>query len=195
LVFIHFPQDETGKQCKLSRPWHGPYQITSCDDPDIATVKVFFPTDPFVQVHQSRVIKCPPTFLTDVYWYGGKRSKLGRPPKRMQKQLEEIDAEVEHLYNDSSIECEYEDQTNSQLSGDMLPVPNNVCTESSKSSKIDRKDQTFAATARKKDQTSTKRTQKGKQLEPVKCPYSLKSCQKSKYSDNNKMLTKCSGRA
>jgi len=62
-VLIHFPQDETGKQCKLSRPWHGPYRITSCDDPDITAVKVFFPTDPFIQVHQSRVIKCPPTFL------------------------------------------------------------------------------------------------------------------------------------
>jgi len=56
----------------------------------------------------------------------------------VQKQLEEIDAEVEHLNNDSSIECEHEDQTNSQLSGDMLSVPNNVCAEPSKSSKTDR---------------------------------------------------------
>ena len=94
-VLIHFPQDETGKQCKLSKPWHGPYRITSCDNPDITAVKIFFPTDPSIQVHQSRVIKCPPTFPTDFYWYGGRRSKPGRPPKQVQRQLEEIDVEVE----------------------------------------------------------------------------------------------------
>ena len=44
-----------------------------------------------------RVLKCPPTFPTDFYWYGGKRSKPGRPPKHVQKQLEEVDAEVEQL--------------------------------------------------------------------------------------------------
>ena len=76
----------------------------------------------------------------------------------------------------------------------MLSVPNN---ELSKSSKTDRhrKDQTFAASARKKDQTSTKRTQKGKQLKPVKCPYSLRNHQKSMYSDNSKILTEHSGQA
>ena len=29
-ILIHFPQDENGKYCKLSRPWHGPYRIISC---------------------------------------------------------------------------------------------------------------------------------------------------------------------
>jgi len=81
---IHLPQDETGKQCKLSRPWHGPYQITS----DI-TVKVFFTTDPSIQVHQSIVIRCPTFLMTSIYWYGGKRSKPGRSPRHeVQKQLE-----------------------------------------------------------------------------------------------------------
>ena len=61
-------------------------------------------------------LECPPTFRTDFYWYGGKRSNPGRPPKHVQKQLEEIDAEVDHLNdNNSSIECECEGQTNSQL--------------------------------------------------------------------------------
>ena len=26
-VMIRFPQDETGKEHKLSRPWHGPYRV------------------------------------------------------------------------------------------------------------------------------------------------------------------------
>ena len=50
-VLIHFPQDETVKQCKLPRPWHGPYQITSCDNPDTTAIKVFFPGSSIVHLH------------------------------------------------------------------------------------------------------------------------------------------------
>ena len=28
-VLVYFPQDETGKNRKLSQPWHGPYRIVS----------------------------------------------------------------------------------------------------------------------------------------------------------------------
>ena len=42
-VLIRFPHEETGKQRKLSRPWHGPYRITHRNDPDVTAVKVFFP--------------------------------------------------------------------------------------------------------------------------------------------------------
>ena len=34
-ILIYFPQDETGKHRKLSRPWHGPYCIISCNNPDV----------------------------------------------------------------------------------------------------------------------------------------------------------------
>ena len=34
-VFVYFPSEETGRLCKLSQPWHGPYQIISKDDPDV----------------------------------------------------------------------------------------------------------------------------------------------------------------
>jgi len=53
-MMIHFPQEETGKLCKL---WHGPYRIISRDHPDITAVKIFFPNEPSIQVHQSRVNK------------------------------------------------------------------------------------------------------------------------------------------
>ena len=98
-ILIYFPQDETGKHCKLSRPWHGPYHIISRNDPHVTAVKIFFPTDPPIQVHQSRVNKCPPSFPSDFYWYGGKKSKPGRPTKRIQKQLEAIDTELRQLYD------------------------------------------------------------------------------------------------
>ena len=62
-VLIHFPQEETGRQRKLSRPWHGPYRVISCEDPDITAVKIHFPSDLPIQVHQSRVNKCPPSML------------------------------------------------------------------------------------------------------------------------------------
>jgi len=50
-ILIHFPlQEETGQQWKLSRLWHESYRIFSCDNPDVTAVKIFFPTDPPIQV-------------------------------------------------------------------------------------------------------------------------------------------------
>ena len=66
-ILIHFPQDETGKYRKLSRPWDGLYRIISRNDPDVTAVKIFLPSDLPVQVHQSRVNRCPPSFPNDFY--------------------------------------------------------------------------------------------------------------------------------
>ena len=52
---VCFPQEETGKLRKLSRPWRGPSCIVSCDDPDMTVVKVYFPEEGLLQVHQSRM--------------------------------------------------------------------------------------------------------------------------------------------
>jgi len=79
-VMVHFPQDESGALRKLSRPWHGPYRIQSCDGSDATVVKVYFPQDGGIQVHQTRIQHCP-DIPAGFYWYGGKRSGPGRPPK------------------------------------------------------------------------------------------------------------------
>ena len=52
-ILIRFPQDETGKDLKLSRPciWHGPYRVLSCSDTDVVADKVYFPDDGIIQVH------------------------------------------------------------------------------------------------------------------------------------------------
>ena len=123
-ILIYFPQDETGKHRKLSRPWHGPYRIISRNDPDVTAVKIYFPTDPPIQVHQSRVNKCPPSFPSDFYWYGGKRSKPGRPTKRIQKQLEAIDTELRQLYDtnttdDTTSKMEENDRKESTVNKDI----------------------------------------------------------------------------
>ena len=80
-VFIRFPQDESGRLRKLSKPWHGPYRIIEKRDPDVTAVKVYYPQHGQICVHQSCVCKCPVDFPGGYFWYGGKRKGPGRPPK------------------------------------------------------------------------------------------------------------------
>ena len=75
---MRFPLDETGKQRKLSRPWHGPYRVTQINDPDITAVKVFFSDDGPIQVHQTRACLCPEQLPARFYWYGGNRTSAGK---------------------------------------------------------------------------------------------------------------------
>ena len=84
-MFVYFPSEETGKLRKLSQPWRGPFRVISKDDPDVTIVKVYFPDDPPLQVHQMRVENCPLSFPCTYYWYGNKRSKPGQLPKWVEK--------------------------------------------------------------------------------------------------------------
>ena len=76
-VLLRFPSEESGKQRKLSRPWHGPYRIISANDTNITAGKVYFPRDDLVKVHQSRVKPCLQGFMAGYYWYGNKRKGPG----------------------------------------------------------------------------------------------------------------------
>ena len=96
-VLVHFPAEETGKARKLARPWHGPYRVVSVVDPDVSVAKIHFPQDGAIHVHQSRVKFCPPGFPGGFYWYGGKRSKPGRPPKWVATALEKISMEMDTM--------------------------------------------------------------------------------------------------
>ena len=65
-VLIHFPQDESGKQRNLSRPWHSRYRITAINQPDATMVKVYFLEEGPIQVHLSCVLthqSCQPVFI------------------------------------------------------------------------------------------------------------------------------------
>ena len=79
-VLVKFPHEETGSLRKLSQPWHGPYRILACKDPDVTVGKVYFPQDGQIQVHQLRVAPCPEEFPAGYYWYGKKKHSPGRPP-------------------------------------------------------------------------------------------------------------------
>ena len=51
-VMVRFPQDDTGKRRKLSRPWHGPYTILCCNDPDVTVTKSIFQSmDPLKSIN------------------------------------------------------------------------------------------------------------------------------------------------
>ena len=97
-VLVRFP-GEQGKQRKLSRPWHGPYRITSRDDPDVSVVKSYFPEEGAIRIHQKIVCHCPPGFPPGYYWYGANRHSEGNLPKW-----------VERLANDAD-ECQKEPNT------------------------------------------------------------------------------------
>ena len=80
-VLIKFPQEESGKNRKLSHPWHGPFRVVSCNDPDVTAVKVYRPQDGQIQVHQNRVTPWPGDIISGFYWYGRKKHSPGRPPQ------------------------------------------------------------------------------------------------------------------
>ena len=80
-VMICFPQDETGKERKLSRPWYGPYRVLEVTETGILAEKVYAPQDRRIQVHLERVTRCPRNFPSGYYWYGSRRQGPGRPPK------------------------------------------------------------------------------------------------------------------
>ena len=101
-VLIRFPREETGKQRKLSRPWHGPYHITHRNDPDVTAVKVFFPDEGSIQVHQSRVCHCPPKFPVGLYWYGGNRKSPGRVPQWLQRFMSTETQQTQEQSTDSA---------------------------------------------------------------------------------------------
>ena len=87
-VLVKFPLDETGRLQKLSCPWHGPYRVIDKHDPDITVVKVYAPQDGQIQVHQSKVVRCPPELPAGFYWYGSRCSSSGRPTKWVDKLLQ-----------------------------------------------------------------------------------------------------------
>ena len=84
-VLVCFPHEESGKMRKLLHPWHGPYRTIERRDPDLMVVKVYFPEDGPIQIHQSRVSSCPPKFTAGFYWYGGNKKSEGRIPTWVQK--------------------------------------------------------------------------------------------------------------
>ena len=99
-VLIRFPQDESGRWRKLSWPWHGPYRVVDRSDPDVTCVKIYYPQDGEIRVHQSRVCDCPAEFLAGYYWYGGRRRGPGCPPKWVERLMQPTEDPVDEDHGD-----------------------------------------------------------------------------------------------
>ena len=50
-VLIRFPQEELGKQRKLSRPWHGPYRVVEVTPSGVAAQRVYTSKNDIIRVH------------------------------------------------------------------------------------------------------------------------------------------------
>ena len=96
LVLVYFPQEDTGKLRKLSRPWHGPHRVTSSNNSDVCVTKLHYPREGQIQVHQSRVSRCPEDWPVGYFWYGARRHSVGRPPKWVQPLLERSVGELDN---------------------------------------------------------------------------------------------------
>ncbi len=96
-VFVRFPQEESGRLRKLSRPWHGPYRITS---PDVCLY--------YLKIHLSRVKLSPPNLPAGFYWYGGKKKCLGHIPKWVDQLL--IDEEAKETGDEEPAAEEHSDE-------------------------------------------------------------------------------------
>ena len=77
-MFVHFPEEETGKKCKMSRPRYGPFRVVARKD--LGVSKVYFPEDATLLVHQLRVCPSPAMLPAGFYWYGAKRCSTGCTP-------------------------------------------------------------------------------------------------------------------
>ena len=84
---VRFPEEETGKKRKLSRPWYGPFRVISRHDPNLTVQKVYFPEDSPLTVHQLRVCLSYDMLPAGFYWYGAKRRSSGRTPTWLQRML------------------------------------------------------------------------------------------------------------
>ena len=101
-VLVKFPSEETGRNRKLSQPWHGPYRVISIDEPDITVQKVYRTQPGTIQVHQSRVTPCPEDLPPGYYWYGRKHSCPGRPPRWVEHLMQPPVGTVEPASNQPS---------------------------------------------------------------------------------------------
>ena len=56
-------------------------------------LKVYYPQEGTIQVHQERICFCPPELPVGYFWYGTCRHSVGRPPRWVQNLLLKVAAE------------------------------------------------------------------------------------------------------
>ena len=144
-VFVRFPEEETGRNRKLSRPWYGPFRIIGKQDPNLTVRKVYFPEDPELTIHQLRVCPSPSMLPAGFYWYGAKRRSQGRTPTWLQRMLNATAATDQHsnAVSENSVvpaedtEMEKNSQTNSTpVSDEDIHPPTPAASDTDQTSSI-----------------------------------------------------------
>ena len=128
-VFVHFSEEETGKERKMSRPWYGPFWVVARQDPNVRVSKVYFPEDLSILVQQLRVCPSPSQLPAGFFWYGAQRRSSGRVPRWLQTWLsqtsnqEHPDPPHEPVESSESEEPEHRDEGLLEMSPDLLSEP------------------------------------------------------------------------
>ena len=113
-ILIKFPHEESGKNRKLSRPWHGPYRLLSCTDTDVVAAKVYFPDEGHIQVHQNRTTICPRDFPNGYYWYGKSQSSNKPCPQWLDAVLGNVGRPDEGTTDSQQANKELQDQASTE---------------------------------------------------------------------------------
>ena len=93
---------------------------------------VFFPGDAPIRVHQNRVAHCPREFQAGYFWHSGKRKGTGKPPKWVEKLLQEplseegLELQEEDIESDSEATREIDASQVEPADGDALVEPEPV---------------------------------------------------------------------
>eukprot|EP00731_Ephydatia_muelleri_P016088 Em0009g512a len=113
-ILIKFPHEESGKNRKLSHPWHGPYRLLSCTDTDVVAAKVYFPDEGHIQVHQNRTTICPRDFPNGYYWYGKSQSSNKPCPQWLDAVLGSVGRPDEGTTDSQQANKELQDQASTE---------------------------------------------------------------------------------
>ena len=81
-VVVRFRAEETSRDRKIARPWHGPYRVTAVDLPNVSAKPIYASDSSAITVHLDRVRLLPPAFPPGWYYYGGKRHRLATDSER-----------------------------------------------------------------------------------------------------------------
>ena len=157
-VLIKHPQDETGANRKLSRPWYGPFRITRLESTGIIAEQIYgnSPKDQ-IRVHLQRVTKCPPAFPAGYYWYGGRHNGPGRPPKWVDRFVNETVFEGgERQDNRGQTSSPHDDQQDEQVTNLQLDQDNIVMDQNEDDQGADQRDvDKLTKTVKNVDQQTT----------------------------------------
>ena len=80
----------------------------------MTVVKVYFPEEGTIQVHENRVCLCPSEMPIGFYWYGGNRKSQGRIPRWLLQMSEGL-AVVENAEEEVPPEASDEEEDNAEV--------------------------------------------------------------------------------